>query len=261
MKVSATGTPVRAENSRSAPHAIPRTTPLPASTTGRSAEESSVAARSRSPSVGRGWTTDVRRSGEADTGADITSSGSSRWVGPGFSDSATLNALRTASGMIPGPVTRAFHFVIGLMSLTTSMYWCDSLCIRSSPLCPVRATSGARSKNASAMPVTRFVAPGPRVPRHTPARPVSRPCTSAMNAAACSWRTGTNSIDEPSSASETSSVSSPGIPKIQRTPSASRHRTRRSAARTGGGRSGDAVSSACPATSPPFAPSRRPWRR
>ena len=33
MKVSATGTPVRAENSRSAPQAIPRTTPFPARTT------------------------------------------------------------------------------------------------------------------------------------------------------------------------------------------------------------------------------------
>ena len=34
-----------------------------------------------------------------------------------------------------------------------------------------------------------------------------------MNAPACSWRTGTNSIVEASNASETSSVSSPGIPK------------------------------------------------
>ena len=34
--------------------------------------------------------------------AAMTSSGSSRWVAPGFSDSATANALRTTSGMISG---------------------------------------------------------------------------------------------------------------------------------------------------------------
>ena len=43
----------------------------------------------------------------------ITSSGSSRWVAPGFSDSATLNALRTTSGTISGLETRAFHLTIG----------------------------------------------------------------------------------------------------------------------------------------------------
>ena len=37
------------------------------------------------------------------------------------------------------------------------------------------ATSGAMSMFASATPVTRLVAPGPSVERHTPARPVSRP--------------------------------------------------------------------------------------
>ena len=110
----------------------------------------------------------------------MTSSGSSRWVAPGFSDSATLNALRTTSGMISGLVTRAFHFVIGRMISTRSMYWCDSLCIRSRSAWPVSATSGARSRNASATAVTRFVAPGPSVPRQTPARPVRRPYMSAM---------------------------------------------------------------------------------
>ena len=33
--------------------------------------------------------------------------------GPGFSDSATLNALRTTSGTISGLETRAFHLTIG----------------------------------------------------------------------------------------------------------------------------------------------------
>ena len=48
------------------------------------------------------------------------------------------------------------------------------------------ATIGARSRDASAMPVRRFVAPGPRVAMATAARPVRRPWTSALNAAPCS---------------------------------------------------------------------------
>ena len=124
---------------------------------------------------GSGWTGAWRGSGEASSGRIITSSGSSRWVEPGFSDSATLNALRTTSGTISGLETRAFHFTTGRMIPSRSMYWCDSLCIRSRSDWPVSATSGARSRNASATAVTRLVAPGPSVPRHTPARPVSRP--------------------------------------------------------------------------------------
>jgi len=54
---------------------------------------------------------------------------------------------------------------------------------------------------------------GPSVARQTPASPVRRPQTSAMNAAACSCRTGTKVIEERASASLTSSVSSPGTPK------------------------------------------------
>ena len=43
-------------------------------------------------------------------------------------------------------LTRAFHLVIGRITRTRSMYWCDSLCIRSRSPWPVRATSGARSR-------------------------------------------------------------------------------------------------------------------
>ena len=161
----------------------------------------------------------------------MTSSGSSRWVAPGFSFSATANALRTASGMISGSWMRAFHLVTGFIIRTTSMYWWLSLCISPRLVCPVRATTGARSRNASARPVTRLVAPGPSVPRHTPAWPVRRPYASAMNAAPCSCRTGTNAtVEEWSSASFRSSVSSPGMPNTYRTPSFSRHRTNSSAA-------------------------------
>ena len=69
----------------------------------------------------------------------------------------------------------AFHFVIGWKVSTTSMCWCDSLCMRSRDACPVIATTGLPSMLASATPVIRLVAPGPSVDRQTPALPVSRP--------------------------------------------------------------------------------------
>src|SRR3954454_5396177 len=102
--------------------------------------------------------------------------------------------------------------------------------MRSRSPCPVSTTIGERSRKASAMPVTRFVAPGASVPRQTPAFPVKRPYMSAMYAPPCSWRTGTNSIEESSRARLRSSVSSPGMPNTYSTPSASRHSTNRSAA-------------------------------
>src|SRR5215831_11647370 len=92
------------------------------------------------------------------------------------------------------------------------------------------ATIGARSMFASAKPVIMFVAPGPSVAMQTPARPVSRPYTSAMNAAPCSWRVVTNLIRLSSSASMTSMFSSPGMPKMYSTPSFSRHSTSNAAA-------------------------------
>ena len=58
----------------------------------------------------------------ASSGRAITSSGSSRWVAPGFSDSATLKALRTTSGTISGLETRAFHLTIGRRMPSRSMY-------------------------------------------------------------------------------------------------------------------------------------------
>ena len=43
-------------------------------------------------------------------------------MAPGFSDSATLNALRTTSGTISGLETRAFHLTTGRRIPIRSMY-------------------------------------------------------------------------------------------------------------------------------------------
>ena len=144
---------------------------------------------------------------------------------PGFSVSATLNALRTTSGMTSASRIWVAYFVIGRKRLTRSRCWWLSLCMRVVAACPAMATTGARSMLASATPVIRFVAPGPSVARQTPARPVSRPWTSAMKAAPCSCRVVMKRIELSSSSSMTSMFSSPGIPKIVSTPSFSRQRT------------------------------------
>src|SRR5215211_3940315 len=69
------------------------------------------------------------------------------------------------------------------------------------------------------------MAPGPSVAEHTPALPVSRPYTSAMNEAPCSCRVSTYSIDDFDTASVKRMFSSPGMPKTWVTPSFSRHST------------------------------------
>ena len=51
----------------------------------------------------------------------MMSSGSSRWVAPGFSAAAMLNALRTASGTMRGWWMRVFHLVMGRSISTVSM--------------------------------------------------------------------------------------------------------------------------------------------
>jgi hypothetical protein len=51
---------------------------------------------------------------------------------------------------------------------------------------------GVESWNAVCTPMLALVAPGPRVTKHTPGRPVSLPCASAMKAAPPSCRQMTN---------------------------------------------------------------------
>ena len=52
------------------------------------------------------------------------------WQAPGFSARASLNALRTTSGMLAGLMIDWFHLVTGSNMPTTSMAWWLSLCCR-----------------------------------------------------------------------------------------------------------------------------------
>jgi len=81
---------------------------------------------------------------------------------------------------------------------------------------------------AYAAEVTKLVAPGPSVARQTPGSPVRRPNVAAMKPAACSWRVATRRIFDFRRDSTKSRFSSPGMPKMKRIPSFSRHFTRMS---------------------------------
>ena len=111
----------------------------------------------------------------------MTSSGSSRCVAPGFSDSATLNALRTTSGMISGLVDAR----VPLRDRPEELDQVDELVgLLVHPL--EVGLAGERDERRAVQvgvgdrgdEVRR--APGPSVPRQTPARPVRRPYMSAM---------------------------------------------------------------------------------
>ncbi len=96
-------------------------------------------------------------------------------VTPGFSATATLKAFLTTSVILSAERIDWDHLEIGRIIATESMFWWLSLCRRLVDPCPMIATTGARSMFASASPVTKLVAPGPRVARQTPAFPVRRP--------------------------------------------------------------------------------------
>jgi hypothetical protein len=126
------------------------------------------------------------RMGVRSISSSATSSGNSMMQAPGFSASATLNALRTTSGILSVLYMECAHFDIGLNTEMESIFCGLSLCRRFVDAWPMMQTRGARSILAWATPVTKFVAPGPNVPRQTPDFRVRHPYVSVANAAAYS---------------------------------------------------------------------------
>ena len=63
---------------------------------------------------------------------------------------------------------------MGSVMPVMSISWKESVPMRALDTLPVMATSGVESRYAVAMPVTRFVAPGPEVAMTTPTLPVAR---------------------------------------------------------------------------------------
>lgn len=94
-------------------------------------------------------------------------------TGPGRPLEAMWNACAIAWGMSSALVTRKLCLVIGMVMPTMSASWKASVPIALDTTCPVIATSGTESMCASAIGVTRLVAPGPDVAMHTPTLPVA----------------------------------------------------------------------------------------
>ena len=78
---------------------------------------------------------------------------------------------------------------MGIMTLYASTSWKAPSPRDPVPTWPVKAIIGTESAKAVATPVTRFVAPGPLVARHTPGFPEALAYPSAMWAAHCSCLT------------------------------------------------------------------------
>ena len=70
--------------------------------------------------------------------------------------------------------TSRLHLVSESVTPKTSVSWNASVPINALRTCPVMQTRGTESIFASAMPVTRLVAPGPLVAIATPTFPVTR---------------------------------------------------------------------------------------
>ena len=153
MNVSATPIPVARANSRSAA-AAPRARDAVAGQHDRVARVADqvgraqqLAARPAPGAAGRAPGAAARRR----AARAMTSSGSSMWVGPGFGSCATLNALRTTSGID----RRGVQPRVPLRDRLEHRARCR--CTGGTPCAcapgrawPVRATSGERSRKASA---------------------------------------------------------------------------------------------------------------
>src|SRR5256714_12565214 len=118
---------------------------------------------------------------------------------------------------------RQLHLVSDSVRPKTSVSWNASVPIKLLRTWPVMHTNGTESILASAIPVTRLVAPGPLVAMATPTLPVVRAYPSAANTAPCSCRVRMCRIPLLSSASYKGMIAPPGNPNTRSTPSARRH--------------------------------------
>ncbi len=111
----------------------------------------------------------------AEVSSPAMSCGSSRCVAPGRSSSARRKASRTRAGIASADTICRVYLVSGRIASTTSTIWkwpCRLVLIG---FWPVIISIGMAPSCAYAAAVTRLVAPGPSVDRHTPALPVMRP--------------------------------------------------------------------------------------
>ena len=99
--------------------------------------------------------------------------------------------FRSVSARVVMSFTIKLCFVIGITIPVISTSWKESFPRSGVPTLHVIATIGTESMYAVAIPVTRLVAPGPEVARHTPTLPVALAYPSAAWEAPCSWEVST----------------------------------------------------------------------
>ena len=117
----------------------------------------------------------------------VTSFGISTRTGPGLPFFAMRNARRMVSARSLTSFTIKLCLVIGMVIPAISISWKLSLPRSGTLTLQVIATIGTESIYAVAIPVTRLVAPGPLVAKHTPTFPVLLAYPSAAWEAPCSW--------------------------------------------------------------------------
>ena len=109
----------------------------------------------------------------------VTSFVISTKTGPGLPLFAILKAFLSVGAKFSISFTIKLCFVIGIVAPTISISWNESFPKPDFATLAVIATSGTESIYAVAIPVTRFVAPGPDVAIQTPTFPVERAYPSA----------------------------------------------------------------------------------
>ena len=192
--VVATGASSSSATSRSSSHAPEDSTPPPATIAGRAASAStSTASRTAAGSGAMRRCGKRRAPGRSPAAvapsAASTSSGQLTSVGPGRPLVASTKARAVSSETRSGRSRRTAHFVIGRNSARWSTSWMGFRPTIAVFTSFTIATTGIEDAHASASPVIRLVAPGPRMAAHTPGRPLTRAYASAMMAPARSSRT------------------------------------------------------------------------
>ena len=161
----------------------------PAISRGRSASASSRCARATSVGAGCARAGVQVPASPTCAASWSMSSGNPTTTGPGRPLVAVRNAACRSSGSRPVSSISTAHFAMGAWNMSrTSISWKASRPRVSRATCPTSRSIGVESWCAVWTPTLAWHAPGPRVTRQTPGRPVSLPAASAMLAAPASWR-------------------------------------------------------------------------
>ena len=154
--------------------------PPPARSTGRSAPVRTDCTAATPVSVGSCSVTSTAEPGWAIVRSRRTSSGRATTTGPGRPLVAMVNAAVTTCGRSAASSTSTTHLARSSKNDVYSTSWKASNPRWGRPTWPTNRTMGVELWSAVCTPMDALVAPGPRVTKHTPTRPVKRAHASDM---------------------------------------------------------------------------------